>query len=323
MPSRVSGVSVALCTFNGGRHLSNQLTSFSLQTVLPKELVVCDDCSSDGTLKVIDQFASSSPFPVRVFVNPHNLRSTKNFERVIGLCNGDVIALSDQDDIWEPRKLETIENAIIDHPDAAFVFSDATIVDQNLLPLGYSLWQSVGFSVTEQRLFPDLGFSSLLRWNRVTGATMAFRSKFREAILPIPREWVHDAWIALVLSAISRGVSIPEKLIRYRQHGTQQIGERRRSWLQQWRIAKTMPPQRHQEDFERFHGLLGKLEKHSEVNPTSLAMLREKVDHLFVRASMRQNCRWRLPKVLNELLRGRYSRYSRGWKSFAQDLLLP
>ena len=98
-------ISVAMCTYNGEKYLHQQLASIAQQTRLPEEMVVCDDCSSDSTPEIIEEFARTVPFPVRFFRNPQNLGSTKNFEKAIGLCTGDMIALCDQDDIWMPEKL--------------------------------------------------------------------------------------------------------------------------------------------------------------------------------------------------------------------------
>src|ERR1019366_197610 len=98
--SRKNRISVALCTYNGERFLSQQLASIGKQTRLPDELVVCDDSSTDRTVAIVREFAASVSFPVRVFENQRNLGSAANFERAIRLCDGDLIALSDQDDIW-------------------------------------------------------------------------------------------------------------------------------------------------------------------------------------------------------------------------------
>lgn len=98
-------VSLALCTYNGEKFLLEQLQSFLAQTRQPNELVVCDDVSSDRTLEILNEFAQCAPFPVRIFVSDMTLRSTKNFEKAIGLCEGDIIFLSDQDDVWFPDKL--------------------------------------------------------------------------------------------------------------------------------------------------------------------------------------------------------------------------
>src|SRR5574341_2231095 len=144
-------LSVAMCTYNGARFLSTQLESLARQERLPDELVVCDDLSTDATRQVVSAFAAEAPLPVRFVANETNLGSTKNFEKAIGLCSGELIALSDQDDVWDPRKLRLLEQRFTEEPDLGFVFSDAEMVDQDLRPLGYTLWQSVRFGVREQK----------------------------------------------------------------------------------------------------------------------------------------------------------------------------
>ncbi|HOM03757.1 MAG TPA: glycosyltransferase family 2 protein, partial [Acetivibrio sp.] len=218
-------ISIALCTCNGEKYLREQLDSIEFQTRLPDELVVCDDASSDHTVEIIEAFASTVLFPVHLTINKKNLGSTKNFEKAIGLCRGDIIVLSDQDDVWYPEKLRRLEAVFSGSSQIGAVFTDAQVVDEQLNPLGYSLWQSVGFGGREQRRLADgKAFDVLLRRNVVTGCTMAFRSEFKDMVLPIPEKHVHDAWIAIIISAIAKVVALPEPLIKYRQHARNQIG---------------------------------------------------------------------------------------------------
>ena len=224
-------VSVAMCTYNGERFLAEQLRTISYQTRLPYELIICDDGSSDATREIIEIFSKSSPFPVHCFVNETNLGSTKNFERAIRCCTGDAIALCDQDDLWRADKLECL--AAILEQDAAIggVFSDATLINEDGTRVGESLWQRAEFSRKTQRQFStDRAAFLMIERAVVTGATFIFRTKFREELLPIPSEWIHDRWIATLLAAISRLAPVPEELISYRLHATQQIGVTRTPW---------------------------------------------------------------------------------------------
>src|SRR5882724_11959920 len=93
-------ISVAMCTYNGAGFLSEQLESIAAQTRLPDELVICDDRSTDESVEIVRNFARHTPFSVRLEMNEENLGSTKNFEKSIGLCQGEIIALADQDDVW-------------------------------------------------------------------------------------------------------------------------------------------------------------------------------------------------------------------------------
>lgn len=107
-------VAIALATWNGERFLSEQLESYLKQTRLPDELVVSDDCSKDGTLDVLNEFARTAPFEVRILKNSERAGFAANFGRAIGACRADIILLSDQDDIWLPSHVERLVNPFID-----------------------------------------------------------------------------------------------------------------------------------------------------------------------------------------------------------------
>jgi glycosyltransferase involved in cell wall biosynthesis len=316
-------MSVALCTYNGGRFLPDQLASIREQTRLPDELVVCDDASTDDTAALVREYADRVPFRVKVVVNPATLGSTRNFAQAIGLCTGDVIALADQDDEWLPPKLATLEAALQANPAAGFVFGDAEVVDEQLNPLGYRLWQAIRFGRGEQQEFrAGKAFEGLLRRYRVTGATMAFRSSFRDLVLPIPPEWVHDAWVALLISAVAPCVLVAEPLVRYRQHAGQQHGGTKRGLHAQYAAAKRLTREACAAVAARYAEALERLRPVPGVAAERLSLLGGKVEHHRRRAAMRDPGVWRLPRIVCEVWRGNYRRYSLGWKAAAQDWLL-
>jgi glycosyltransferase involved in cell wall biosynthesis len=222
--SRQNKISVALCTYNGERFLPKQLASIHQQTRLPDELVVCDDRSTDGTLDIVREFAASFSFPVKVVENEQNLGSSKNFEKAIRLCSGDLIALSDQDDVWYPMRLERSEQELLAHPEVGLVFSDGDIIDDQGRAMGKTLWQSYAFTETKMSRLLAGNYDMLLKYRFVTGATVMFRATLRDRCLPLPPGWVHDEWMAALVPAFSDLRPINEPLICYRQHASQQIG---------------------------------------------------------------------------------------------------
>lgn len=121
-------ISVAMCTYNGARFLPEQLRSILAQTRLPDEMVVCDDGSTDATMEVLEAFAATAPFPVRVERNEVNLQYTGNFLKAASLCHGTYVAFCDQDDVWHPDKLETVA-ARIEEADPVLVLHEGTVVD--------------------------------------------------------------------------------------------------------------------------------------------------------------------------------------------------
>jgi glycosyltransferase involved in cell wall biosynthesis len=217
-------ISVAMCTYKGSKFLAEQLNSIREQTKLPLELVICDDDSTDATPRIVHAFALDAPFPVRFFRNQATLGSTRNFEKAINLCTGQAIALCDQDDIWQPNKLERLAGVLDSEPQVGGVCSNAFLMDETSECFPDSLWERRNFTPRMQAAFQRNSARQLLQYNAATGATFVFRSEFVKQVTPIPPEWVHDAWIALLVATQSRVQLVPEKLISYRIHPAQQIG---------------------------------------------------------------------------------------------------
>jgi glycosyltransferase involved in cell wall biosynthesis len=323
-------ISIAMCTYNGAEFLPAQLQSILTQSRPPDEIVICDDRSTDDTQHLLKKFASESPVPIKLHINDHNLGSVKNFERAISLCTGDVIALSDQDDVWRSDKLQTFESVLNNSPAAGIVFSDAAIVDENLKPLNRRMWDEVGFDPHKRKLVKTgRALEVLITGWTVTGATMAFRSRFVKLSLPIPEEiaMIHDGWIALTIAAVADVVAIEEPLILYRQHARQQIGaptrkdggpelrgiqaidtafRRRNSSADLHKILETLAVRLEASDFE---------------TRKALSFVSDYAFHLNVRANLPQRRLNRVPRILRELLSWRYHEYANGFKSAAKDLI--
>ncbi len=223
-PSERTRISVALCTFNGERFLSDQLESIAKQTRLPDEMVVCDDRSTDRTLAILHDFAASAAYPIKIFQNGQNLGFTANFEGAIRRCTGDLIALSDQDDVWYPTRLERSEKEFLDHPQAGLVFSDANLIDEHNRLLGQTSWQRLGFDNNQRNALLAGRFVLLAKHRFATGATMMFRAGLRDRFLPFGAGWIHDEWMVMIVAAFSDLRPIQEPLIRYRTHDSQQVG---------------------------------------------------------------------------------------------------
>lgn len=317
MPS----ISVALCTFNGEKYLTEQLLSISRQNRLPDELVVSDDNSSDETWRILKSFALNASFPVRLSINNENLGTTKNFERAICACSEEIIVLCDQDDLWHPQKLEKIDYQFCNSAEVGLVFSDADLVDRNNRQLGTTLWSGIRFTAREQVMFSVKPIDVLLKHYVVTGATMAFRAKYRELCLPIPHAWIHDAWIALIISSFAKVGVISDTLLSYRQHPAQQIGVMKKDLVSRIKVSKTTTCWDYRAEAQRYSEALNVLTKNGARGEV-LFKTREKVEHIRNRAALPKSLLFRIPSVASELFSGRYHRYSRGLFSVATDLLL-
>lgn len=216
-----------MCTYNGVRFLEEQLRSILKQTRPVDEIVVCDDGSKDGTVALVERFAERYPDKIRLIRNPVNLGYTRNFEKAICNCSGDVIFLSDQDDIWMPDKVETICDYFETHPDKGFVFTNAVLVNRFGTPCySRTLFDVVGMDRRNKKLFRrGHGYQVLSTSGRVTGATTALRASFVPYCIPFPEMGqVHDEMIAVSALLRDKLGFIERCLIRYRLHETQSVG---------------------------------------------------------------------------------------------------
>lgn len=331
MATQLNKLSIVLCTYNGGAFLKEQLASIENQTRLPDEIIICDDRSIDSTLKIIAAFSERATFPVHWMQNEINLGSTKNFEKGIKLAKGDIIFLADQDDIWYPTKLATIEKIFNDNPASGYVFSNGDILYKKALR-EVGIWESIGWGGGKEKSFlPHNQVLQLLKENVVTGATMAFRKDLVPLVTPIPSSWVHDAWIALVASSCGAyGIALPDKLIMYRQHQGQQIGPGG-GWIRRFlqlvgRIGgsqeKYLGIQWARFEMLRMH--LSTLQQHAMQVDGAMALVKAKLDHLSVRYA---NSHRGVPPykralgVWREYRSGRYHSFSRGGLAALKDLL--
>ena len=318
-------LSVAMCTYNGAKYLREQLNSIVNQTRLPDEMIIYDDDSSDDTVEILNDFKKEAPFPVKIYQNSSNCGPTKNFEKAISLCVGDIIALSDQDDVWMPHKLEKLENTLEKYPDAGYVFSNALVVNEKLNSSGNTIWDCILFTKNQRERFKQgYQLEILLKHNVVTGATMAFRAEARKWILPIPKEWVHDAWIALLLSAIgANGIFVEEPLIKYRQHRNLLIGAGKDTFYKLIQKSLSMNEETYTKETIKLFLLINRLTTIKMDNGRAQEIIKAKILFLKTRMSLysKRNLK-HIRTAYHELLTGSYHTFSNGWKSFTKDLFV-
>lgn len=231
--SRNALVSIPLATYNGERFLRQQLDSIYDQTWDNFEVIAADDCSSDGTVEILEEYHQRHGLVYSV--NGCNLGFVRNFEQLLGRCSGDFIALADQDDIWLPNKVTKLVEAI---GDASLVYSDAVLIDA----IGKELPGSLLYEASV-RLHDGKPFKLLVCNTCVTGCTVLFRQSLLAMALPIPSyELYHDWWLAVSASRMSGIRRLDECLILYRQHEANDTGAHRNKSL--WhRIIDRLSPQ--------------------------------------------------------------------------------
>ena len=322
-------LSVALCTYNGAEFLREQLDSIASQTRHPDEVVVRDDGSVDGTVGVLEEFAAEAPFPVRLLPSGVNLGYVKNFEAVIAACTGDLIALSDQDDVWLPHKLATLEKALGSDERALLAFSDAALVGSGLEPLGQTVWERVGLDARAKAGFERGGADSpVLRGLYVTGATVCFRASLVELALPIDLPHWHDGWLTLAAAAYGRVVAVDEPLVLYRQHDRNVLGAKPRAG----QLKRTLAVVRMAVEGKRAARLhLSNVAQYTEsalqrFSDSPAPGFRERLVFRAAHAASRlemfdHSLPRRIVPVLGRLVSGRYHRYDTGGGAALYDLL--
>lgn len=312
-------ISIAMATFNGAIYLKSQLESLATQSRPPDEVVIVDDCSVDATEQIAKSFASDAPFALKFIKNPHQLGVTANFEKAMMSCSGDIIFTSDQDDVWLSGKIERMVREFEDSS-ALLVVCDAKLVDSELRPLKGTLWDSVGFQGLEYaRAINGQVFEVLTRRNFVAGMAMAIRKPFLETIRPLPKEWVHDGWAALVAAAYEGVRIVPEALVYYRLHGKNAIGVQSFTFADKLRLAWELPRKALLEKAEQMEVAADRL-KHV-VAPQRLRLMTNLSVHFRARTEMPRERRERIPLVWRELSEGRYHSFSHGLSAALRDLI--
>ena len=321
-----------MCTCNGETYLQEQLESILAQTMRPDELIVCDDASTDRTVEILNTFKEQCNFPVTLIINKNRVGVCKNFENAIAHCSGDIIVLSDQDDIWLPFKIATLMATFESDPRCGYVFSNADLIDVQGSYLGRDLWTSIGFDQARQSKYSAGDqLIVMLKWFPfVYGMTMAFRGAFKTKLLPFECQFpviVHDGWISLMLTAIgAHGIAIPSRLVKYRQHDKQLASAGKplmfRDLLMKKRSTTIQANLAFVDSLVSLGDRLQQLDPLSEHVSQARRQLREKVIHLRARAHANSSRGFqRYKTVFIEVISGRYGRYSRSFQSIVKDLI--
>jgi len=199
-------ISVCLATYNGDKYIKEQLESILIQLSEEDEVIVSDDNSTDATVDVIKEFNDSR---ISLVYNEGERGFTSNFENAINHSRGDIIFLSDQDDVWIDDKVTLMKQAL---KKSYLVVSDAEVVDASLNTIHSSHFET--YHIKQ-------GFVSNFIKTRYIGACMAFKREILKKVMPFPQRHElcqHDWWITLVSEYYYNVSLINKPLIKYRRH---------------------------------------------------------------------------------------------------------
>lgn len=320
-------ISIAMATYNGGKYLREQLDSFLAQTRLPDELVITDDCSTDDTLAIIETFAATAPFEVRWERNEQNLGYTGNFNKALMKAVGDLVFLSDQDDVWFPEKLERMERYALEDPEALVVMNDAALTDGDLNDTGLTKLGQIACAGMTDSSF-------------VMGCCAAVRRELLELCLPIPAGYKgHDNWIVKMAEGVGRKRVFADVLQWYRRHNenesqfianrTTKVNRRHAFLNSSKRLLQGDNRQQDQEQLAQQHLMIDGIQRVLSVAPekyqsglqSMLETTKANARSFKMRADVRATSL--VPRIFATfwlMFRGEY-RNSRGIKSVLRDLV--
>ncbi len=199
-----------MATYNGQQFLAEQLESIINQTYRNLEIIIRDDGSSDSTLQIIADYARTDS-RIRFQMNPHNLGINANFLTLLGDARGEYVAISDQDDVWNPAKIETLMANI---GSSSLIYTDSILIDTTGQRTGQTLLQRLGLKPCSGRCFIQL-----LEANRVSGHSCLFRRNDATGLekwitRTPPPGFIYDMLIAMA-AALRNGVHFHAQPLTY------------------------------------------------------------------------------------------------------------
>jgi len=215
-------IGVVLCTYNGEKFLSQQLESIMCQTRPPARILILDDGSSDRTCSIAHSFAENDS-RIHLIQNETNLGFIHNFEKGMSLCETDLIALCDQDDVWFPNKLERLAAELEAHPGSGMAYCNAELITADGTPTGHIFFNG------QNRFSEDQSYARSVLLERrfsIPGNFILLESELKDIVLPLQytRTHAHDALICLNAFFLFKPRYIPEPLTFYRLHSNQASG---------------------------------------------------------------------------------------------------
>lgn len=198
-------ISVVMCTYNGALYIEDQLKSIMNQSIIPAEVIICDDRSTDETVVILKRFEKEYK-QIKVIINESQLGFNKNFEKALSLANYDLIAISDQDDIWAIEKLNILASSFA---------KDSSVVYCNSIRFKDTIPTDLLPSKTYRRV-EGTCVKKLFLYNTCSGHAMMIKKKFLKNILPFPSKGFYDWWIAMI-ACCNGGLSYVNKTLVFQR----------------------------------------------------------------------------------------------------------
>jgi glycosyltransferase involved in cell wall biosynthesis len=202
----VMKTSVCMATYNGEKYIYAQLESILKQLSENDEVIISDDSSTDKTVDIIRNFNDKR---IKLYEHDSVHSPVLNFENALKKASGDIIFLSDQDDIWLDNKVEVVMKLLHSY---VLVVSDCVVVNEAGEVIADSFFKLRGAGP---------GFFNNLIKSSFIGCCMAFNRNIMTKALPFPQNIpMHDMWIGLIGELFGETYFCREQLVKYRRHSS-------------------------------------------------------------------------------------------------------
>lgn len=200
-------VSIALCTYNGEKYIAQQLDSILAQSYTTLEIIIVDDGSTDQTFAILTEYKDRDA-RIKLFLNEENLGFNANFTKCLSLCQGDFIAIADQDDIWHDRKIAVLLANIKDN---FLIYHNSAYIDENNVLTGKT-------TRSHHRFVNGNCAINLVYYNCVSGHACLISKEFLKIVGPIPANFYYDWWLAYTAACYGKIDHVDEVLVNHRLH---------------------------------------------------------------------------------------------------------
>lgn len=246
-------ISVAMTTYNGSKYIIKQLDSLKNQSRKIDELVICDDCSTDNTVELVNDYIKSNNLEDwNIYSNENNLGFINNFKQAIKKTTGDIIFLCDQDDEWCVNKISTMTDIIEKNNQVKLLSCSLAFIDENsrsYTPSNIPLWYGKMISTPQNEITP-IDFINICNANFAPGCTMCFTREICDKYCNMDYEYelLHDWLLALIASVDNGYFHLNKPLINYRIHSSNAIG-----------VSKAKKSENAEQQLSRLKGLKSRL----------------------------------------------------------------
>ncbi len=269
-------ISVAMCTYNGEKYIERQLKSIYNQTRRPDEVVICDDGSSDGTTDRISEFISFHHLENswKLYLNANQKGYPANFYCSMSLCSGEYVFLSDQDDIWDRRKIEVLSRELDGTNRANIVACAFELIDES----GHIIktFMNPGKKLVREKNPRTISTEDIFGTYRWPGMVLAYRNEWFKNWAS--EEWTenncgfkvpHDFLIALKAAEENSFFQVGEVLAYHRMHENNTGGE-------EHRVSKLVNKERKLAEIDKYIKMLESIEKENVLYEDSLIKVTQK-----------------------------------------------